>query len=141
MLSVNHGQKYWRGGRERRGYHGGEGGDAGHEGGGGGPSAAGEDAVDGGDGERPEEGELEAEEAVEEGRRVGHEVVVELGGVPPLEVPQRRRVEVGREDGLRVDERDRHRDDEGEEDDHRVRHRRDDAHRFCRACLVLVVGA
>ena len=70
-------------------YRGGEGGDAGHEGGGGSPAASGEDAVESGDGEWPEEGELEPEEAAEECRRLGHEVVVELRGVPPLEVPQR----------------------------------------------------
>ena len=113
---------------ERRLYHGGEGGDAGHEGGGGGPASAGEDAVERGDGERPLEGELEADEAAEEAGGLGHEVVAELGGVPALELQERRRVEGAREDGLRVDQRRRDGDGQGENRDKRVRRCRDDAH-------------
>lgn len=109
-------------------YHGGEGGDAGDEGGGGGPAAAGEDAVEGGEGERPEEGELEPDEPPEEARGAGHEVVAELAGVPPLEGDERRREEVAREHGLRVDQRRRHRHREREEHHRRVRRRRDHPH-------------
>lgn len=92
-----------QGRRETRLYHGGEGANAGHEGGGGSPAAAGEDAVECGDGERPLEGELEANKATEEAGGLGHEVVAKLGGVPALEFQERRRVEGMREDGLRVE--------------------------------------
>ena len=74
--------------------------DTGHEGGGGGPASTHEDAVEVGDADRPEEVEVEPDEAAEERRPVGHDVVVELGDEPPEHVHQRRRVETQREDDL-----------------------------------------
>ena len=67
-------------------YHGGGSGDAGHEGGGGGPRAAGEDAVDVGEREGPEEGDLDPDDADEEVRLLGHEVVAVRLAVPLLEL-------------------------------------------------------
>ena len=67
-------------------------GDAGHKGGGGGdPAAAREDAVEVGDADRPEEGEGEPDEAAQERRRGGEEVVVELVDEPLEDAHQRRR--------------------------------------------------
>jgi len=115
-------------GRENDGYQVGEHVDTGHEGGGGGPASASEDAVEVGDADRPEEGEVEPDEAAEERRRVGHDVVVELGGEPPEDVHQRRRVEADREDDLGVEQRRRHGHDQREESRHRVHRRRRRGH-------------
>jgi hypothetical protein len=108
--------------------------DAGHEGGGGGPAAAREDAVEVGDADRPEEGEVDPDEAAEEGRRVGHDVVAELGDEPPEDAHQRRRVEVCREDDLGVEQRRRHGHGQREERHHGVHRRRDHGHRRVLRC-------
>lgn len=110
-------------------HHGGDDGDPGGEGGGAGPRAAGEHPVEGGDRERPVEDELQPDEAAEEARRLGRQVVAELRGVPAVEPHVGRWEEAAREDGLRVDQGRRGGDGEGEEHHRRVRRRREEAHR------------
>ncbi|RWW31997.1 hypothetical protein GW17_00003343 [Ensete ventricosum] len=95
-------------------------GDAGHEGGGGGPGATGEDAVDIGYGKGPEEDHLQPDEAGEEVRLLGHQVVAENLAIPLLQLHQRRRVEPPGEADLGADQRHRHRQHTGEEHHHDV---------------------
>lgn len=84
------------------------------------PRFAGGNAVDRGDCEGPLEENLEPNNADEEMRLVGDEIIAVIAGVFGLEIYQQGREEVEREAGLGVDERNHDGDEEEEEEEQNV---------------------